>query len=473
LKTLLSLIFMRPQIAAILALIITPLSAAPQSPNIIFVLADDLGYGELGCYGQKEILTPNLDRMAAEGQRFTRFYSGATVCGPSRSVLLTGRHQGRTTVRGNFPQPESAIGALSEEDVTFAMALKSGGYTNAVFGKWGLGNTGEAAVGHPLRKGFDEFMGYLSHWHAHNHYPDFLWHGEERIELPHKVRPVGNLGGAITEVGRFYADDLFADQGLSFVARHQDRPFMLFWSLVIPHANNERQYETGDGAHVPDYGPYALKDWPAQDKGHAAMITRLDSYMGRLMDQLRLLGIAENTLVFFTSDNGPHAESGHNLGRFTPAGPLTGRKRDLNEGGIRVPGIAWWPGTVRAGSTTDHVAYFGDWFATACDLAGVEIPDGLDSISFAPTLKGRPEDQKEHEFLFWEFHERGYDQAALYQGRWKGIRKGSVKNPLALYDLTNDIAEKSDVAAEHTEIASRIDAYLKSARTESPNWPVK
>jgi arylsulfatase A-like enzyme len=458
-----------------LMLIHAGVSAVPlkSQPNLIFVLADDLGYGELGSYGQKEILTPCLDRMAAEGLRFTQFYAGATVCGPSRAVLLTGKHQGRTSMRGNFPQPESPVGALTEEDLTFAMTLKTAGYTNAVFGKWGLGNTGGASAGLPSRKGFDEFMGYLGHWHAHNHYPDFLWHGEERIALPHETVPVGKLGGGITKNGRFYADDLFADQGLSFIARHQDKPFLLYWSLVIPHANNERQYETGDGADVPDYGPYALKDWPAQDKGHAAMITRMDSYMGRLMDQLKLLGLAENTLVFFTSDNGPHAESGHDLKRFNPAGPLTGRKRDLTDGGIRVPAIAWWPGTVKAGTTADHVAYFGDWFATVCELAGTEVPEGLNSISFAPTLKGQADRQKTHDFLFWEFHEKGYDQAALYQGRWKGIRKDSVNNPLALYDLENDIGEKTDVSSKHPEIASRMDAYLKSARTESPNWPTK
>jgi len=240
--------------------------------------------------------------------------------------------------------------------------------------------------------------------------------------------------------------------------------------MVVPHANNERNRVLKDGAHVPDYGPYALKDWSHQDKGHAAMITRMDSYVGRLLDHLELLGLAEDTLVVFTSDNGPHNESSHNLERFQPSGPLRGIKRDLTDGGIRVPTIAWWPGHIPPGSESDHAGYFGDWFATAVDLAGVDLPPGLDSISFVPTLLGQVDQQPQHEFLYWEFHERGFRQAALYQGRWKGHRSGGSDAPVQLYDLDNDIAEQHDVAEKHPEIAEILSDYLKSARTESADW---
>ena len=270
-----------------------------------------------------------------------------------------------------------------------------------------------------------------------------------------------------------YADDLFADEALKFIARHPTQPFFLYWSPVIPHANNERNRALKDGAHVPDYGPYATKDWPVQDRGHAAMITRLDGYVGRLLDQLTLLGLARNTLVIFTSDNGPHNESSHNPARFRPAGPLTGMKRSLTEGGIRVPCIAWWPGQVPAGRDSAHVAYFGDWFATACELAEARVPADLDSISFVPTLLGHGQSQRSHEYLYWEFHEGGFSQAALYQGRWKAIRERSRSAPLKLYDLREDIAEQTDLAAAHPELAARLDDYLKTARSESADWPAR
>jgi arylsulfatase A-like enzyme len=446
---------------------------AMERPNLIWVMADDLGYGELGCYGQRIIQTPHLDRMAREGLRFTQFYAGATVCAPSRSVLMTGQHHGHTRVRGNAGPANPRAQALRAEDVTVARALQDAGYATALIGKWGLGEVGAAESGLPRRHGFDYFFGYLSQHRAHNHFPEFLWRNEDKMPLPNDVVPVGDHGGGYARDAVIYADDLFTDEALKFVARHQDRPFFLYWSPVIPHANNERNRELKDGAHVPDYGPYALNEWPPQDKGHAAMITRLDGYVGRLLEHLALLDLARNTLVIFTSDNGPHNESSHNLGRFQPSGALTGIKRSLTEGGIRVPCIAWWPGRVPAGRESGHVAYFGDWFATACELAGGQLPTGLDSISFVPTLlaDGRP--QSSHEFLYWEFHERGFSQAALYQGRWKAIRQRTVSAPLALYDLRNDIAEQTDLAAKHPELAARLGDYLKTARSESSDWPAQ
>ncbi len=462
---------MRMKPALLLALL-APLAAfaAPaRQPNLIWIMADDLGYGDLGSYGQKVTTTPRLDRMAAEGMRFTQFYAGATVCAPSRSVLMTGRHHGRTRVRGNAGQTNPAAQALREGDATVAATLRSAGYATALIGKWGLGDVGAAESGLPRRHGFDHFFGFLNQTHAHNHFPDFLWRNEQRIALPNKVTPVGPVPGAgyATEAVLF-ADDLLADEALKFVANHQHKPFFLYWSMVIPHANNERTRELRNGAHVPDFGPYAGKDWPEQDKGQAAMITRMDGYVGRMLDHLRQLGLAENTLVLFTSDNGPHNESNHDLSRFQPSGPLNGTKRSLTDGGIRVPAIAWWPGTVRPG-VSGHVAYFGDWFATAAELAGTATPAGLDSISFAPALRGKG-DQRTHEFLYWEFHERGFSQAALYQGRWKGIRERSLSAPVALYDLREDIGERTNVAARHPDIAARIDAYLKTARSDSPDW---
>ncbi len=422
-----------------------------RKPNLIFILADDLGYGELGSYGQKTIRTPHLDRMAAEGMRFTHFYSGATVCAPSRSVLMTGQHQGHTRVRGNAGKKNPLAQALRAEDTTVAEVLGGAGYTTALIGKWGLGDVDGAEPGLPRKQGFDHFLGYLNQVHAHNHYPEELWLNEARV--PNSA----------------YADDRFADEAIRFVNGQKDRPFFLYWSMVVPHANNALTKKSGNGAEVPDLGPYAGESWPEPDKGHAAMITRLDGYVGRMMEELERLGIAENTLVVFTSDNGPHDESGHDLTRFTPSGPFTGIKRSLTDGGIRVPFLAWWPGRIAPG-VSPHVGYSGDWMATAAELAGAETPEETDSLSLVPVMSGK-DGQKEHEFLYWEFHEGGFRQAALYQGRWKGIIPGAGK-PLRLFDQQQDPAEKNDVATAHPEITAKIAAYLKTARSESPDWPV-
>lgn len=448
-------------------------TTAAERPNLIWIMADDLGYGDLGCYGQSVIQTPSLDRMAAEGLRFTQFYAGATVCAPSRSVLMTGLHHGHTRVRGNAGQINPVAQALRAEDVTVAKMLQSAGYRTTLIGKWGLGDVGAAESGLPRRQGFDSFFGYLNQHHAHNHFPDFLWRNEQKVSLPNKVVPVGEAGGGYAEEAVLFADDLFADEALKFVANHQDQPFFLYWSMVIPHANNERTRALKNGAHVPDFGPYAETDWPDPDKGQAAMITRLDSYVGRMMEQLKFLGLAENTLVIFTSDNGPHNESNHDLTRFDPSGPLTGIKRSLTDGGIRVPAIAWWPGSVAPGSVSEHVGYSGDWFATAAELAGATPPADLDSISLVPELLGKTDQQKSHEHLYWEFHERGFSQTVLYQGRWKAIREKSAEAPLRLFDLTNDIGEQSDVAAKHPELTRQLADYLKTARLESADWPIR
>lgn len=444
-----------------------------ERPNLIWIMADDLGYGDLGCYGQKIIQTPHLDQMAREGLRFTHFYAGATVCAPSRSVLMTGQHHGHTRVRGNAGQANPKAQALLAEDVTVAKVLQQAGYRTALFGKWGLGDVGAAASGLPRRQGFDEFYGYLNQQHAHNHFPDFLWRNEDKVPLLNKVVPIGDTGAGYATEAIQFADDLFAEEAIQFVSQTHSKPFFLYWSMVIPHANNERTRVLKNGAQVPDFGPYADHDWPEPDKGQAAMITRLDGYVGKMLATLREKGLAEKTLVIFTSDNGPHNESNHQLERFQPSGPFTGIKRSLTDGGIRVPAIAWWPGQIQPGSESDHVASFADWMATAAELAGTTIPPGCDSISFVPTLRGSSAEQKQHEFLYWEFHEGGFKQAALYLGRWKGIRRGSEEANIVLYDQQSDITEQHDVTDKHPEIVAKIDQFLKTARTTSSDWEPK
>ena len=447
---------------------------AASTPNFIFILADDLGYGDLGCYGQKLIQTPRLDRMAAEGMRFTQFYAGATVCAPSRCVLMTGRHTGHCSVRGNGTGPEQS---LRETDRTVAEMFDGKGYATGLIGKWGLGDYRPGTdVGLPNRRGFDYFYGYANQVHAHNYYPEFLWRNGDKHMLSNEVQRVersygGFTGGAATKRVE-YSHDLFAQEALDWVRQHREEPFFLYLALTIPHANNEGTRLTGDGAEVPDYGPYQDRDWPDPDKGQAAMITRMDRDVGRLLDLLREIGIAGNTLVIFSSDNGPHDEANHNLERFQPSGPLRGIKRSLYEGGIRVPTIAWWPGKIEAGSVSDHVGYFGDIFATACELAGEKAPENLDSISFLPTLLGQSNRQREHRYLYWEFYEQGSRQAVRF-GKWKAIRQPMLTGKVALYDLENDIGETRDVAAENVSEAAKAVRYMDAAHVPDERWKVR
>ena len=410
-------LFNLQSLAALLAVVLfaagkSQSTFAAEKPNIIWIMADDLGYGDLGCYGQELIATPRLDRMAAEGMRFTQFYAGSTVCAPSRCVLMTGQHTGRCRVRGNAGRE---IQTLFPEDVTVAEVLKKAGYATALCGKWGLGDVGNA--GHPLEQGFDHFYGYLNQVHAHNYYPEFLWAGREKAPLRNVVeradRAYGDFVGGWATERIDYSHDLIAANAMQWIDEHKDGPFFLYLALTIPHANNEGTRGTGDGQEVPDYGPYADKDWPDPNKGQAAMITRMDADVGRILDRLLALGVAENTLVVFTSDNGHHREGGNNPEFFDANGPLRGMKRALYEGGVRVPTIAWQPGAVPVDAVSDHIGYFGDLMATACDLAGVERPTpehGLQSISLVPTLYDQGE-QEEHPYLYWEFYEQGSRQA--------------------------------------------------------------
>ena len=332
--------FFRRLCAAGILLTTAGFAQAPR-PNLILILADDLGYGELGSYGQKQIQTPHLDRLAAEGMRFTQFYAGNTVCAPSRSVLMTGLHMGHTRVRGNAGNRNPEAQSLQAGDVTVARVLQQAGYATGLVGKWGLGEV--ESPGEPRKQGFDYYFGFLNQTHAHNHFPAFLWRNGEKVPLPNVVTAVGEIPGAGYATKRIvYADDLRADDSRAFIARNKDTPFFLFVSLVTPHAHNERSRELGDGNEVPDYGIYAGKPWKDSVKGHAAMVSRLDRDVGRLMAQLKELNLDERTAVFFSSDNGPHREGGpdYEPNFFEASGPLRGIKRSLTDGGIRVPFLA-------------------------------------------------------------------------------------------------------------------------------------
>ena len=444
------------------------LHPAERKPSIIFILADDLGYGDLGCYGQTKIKTPNLDKLAAEGMRFTSFYAGSTVCAPSRCALMTGLNTGHARIRGNAAVP------LQPQDLTVAELLKKAGYRTALIGKWGLGNQGTTGV--PQKKGFDEFVGYLDQTHAHDYYTDYLWRYEPRTDArpgyDGRVEFPENRNGKLGT----YMDDVFNTAALRYVSINKPnslnhyRPFFLYLAFTIPHANNEEGRRTGNGMQVPSDAPYSNEPWPQTEKNKAAMITRLNTYVGQLMDKLKELKIDDSTVVFFSSDNGPHKEGGVDPDFFHSSGPLRGIKRDLYEGGIRVPLIVRWPGEIKPGTTNDQPWAFWDFLPTAADIATTPVSEKIDGISFVPTLLGRPQ-TNHHDFLYWEFHERG-SQQAVRMGDWKAVRLAPGA-PLELYNLSTDLGEKHNVAGENPEIVAKIEAYLKTARTESEQWPIK
>jgi arylsulfatase A-like enzyme len=442
-----------------------PFAGAAEKPNIVVILADDLGYGDLGCYGQKKIRTPNLDRLAADGVRFTQAYAGSTVCAPSRCALMTGLHTGHCRTRGNGGGggPRDNV-PLAPTDVCVAELLKGAGYATALVGKWGLGE--EGSTGLPTKKGFDHFFGYLNQHHAHNYYPDFLWDGEKKVKIDNLQSKVENVAAKFN----VYAPDLLLADALRFVEDNKAKPFFLYFATIAPHANNEKTRATGEGSEVPSDAPYTAENWPQPEKNKAASITRLDADVGKLLAKLKELGLEEKTVVIFSSDNGPHKEGGNDPQFFASSGPFRGFKRSLTDGGIRTPMIVRWPGSVKPGSTSDHVWAFWDFLPTACELAGVAAPKGLDGISIVPTLTGKGE-QKRHDFLYWEFHEGGTSQAVRY-GNWKAIRPSPSK-ALELYDVVADPGEKKNVAGENPAVVEKIEAYLKTARTDSKEFPVR
>ena len=433
-----------------------------RQPNIVLIMADDLGYGDLSCYGQKSFATPHIDRLAKEGMRFTDYYAGSTVCAPSRCVLMTGYHTGHCLIRGNARVP------LRPEDVTLAEVLKQAGYRTGLFGKWGLGE--EDSTGYPTQQGFDEFYGYTNQQHAHNYYPTFLLHGDKRVKLDNVVPNEGPNGDGKASEKRQYSHDLIVEKALDFVSRQKDEPFFLYLALTIPHANNEAKQE---GMEVPDLGEFAQKNWPAGRKGHAAMITRMDRDIGRLRAQLEAQGIAKDTLILFTSDNGPHNEAGYQHEMNDSNGPLRGSKRDLYDGGIRVPLIAWWPGQIAAGATSGLIGAHQDMLPTLAAIAGANkhVPQDIDGLSLAPTLLGEAAKQQQHDYLYWAFYERGGSQA-VRSGIWKLVEQ-PYGTPPQLFDVTKDIGEQNDIAAQHPDVVEKLSTQFKKAYTPSKTWKFK
>ncbi len=440
-----------------------PTAVSAPKPNIIYILADDLGYGDPGCYGQKKFKTPHIDRLASEGMRFTQHYSGSTVCGPSRSSLMEGLHTGHTAVRGN-----SAGQLLRPETITLPEALKAAGYTTAITGKWGIGEP--PPLDDPLRHGFDSAYGYVNMYHAHNFFPEFL------IRNGRKEPLVGNVtdhtlgfdkmpeGTGVAKVKVTYAPNEIEREALAFLDAHRAKPFFLYVALNLPHNNGELAKTTGDGCEVPDYGEFANREWPQVERGFARMVQLADLTVGRILDKVKELGLDENTLIVFSSDNGPYGGGGHNHEFFDSNGELRGYKRDLYEGGIRVPFLARWPGKIKPASTSPHVSAMWDLYPTFCELTGAKTPAGLDGISFAATLLGQGT-QARHEYLYWEFYEVGGSQA-VRQGDWKAVRLNLTNNKpevFELYDLATDLGETRNVAAANPEIARRLRSLMTAA----------
>ena len=455
-------------------------------PNIIYILADDLGYRELGCYGQEKIKTPNIDKLAAEGMRFLQHYSGSPVCAPSRCTLMTGKHTGHAFVRDNHEigEWESGLGQLPlpDSELTVAKILKNQGYTTGAIGKWGLGGVG--TTGDPNNQGFDFFYGYNDQRKAHNYYPEYLWRNGEKEFLDNDTFSAhqafegdpDNPADYDKYKGNDYAQDLMAAEALKFVKTNKDNPFFLYLAFPVPHLAlqvpdeelvqydgwDDKPYLKGN-SYLPHMKPRAA---------YAAMITRMDRQIGELMQLLKDLELDEITLVVFSSDNGTTYLKQVDYDFFNSQGDLRGFKGSVYEGGLRVPMIAHWPGMIRPGTTTDHISAFWDILPTLAELTGSPIPEHVDGISLLPTLLGEKK-QQTHEFLYWEFRPRG--QQAVRYGHWKGVRMDIINNPaapVALYDLRKDISETTDVSEQHPEIVQKIDVFMKEAHTPSEVFPI-
>ena len=448
-----------------------------QRPNIIFILADDLGYGDVGFNGQKLIKTPNIDRLAREGMKFSQFYAGTSVCAPSRSSLMSGKHTGHTYIRGNKGVDPEGQEPIADSVVTIAEVLKKAGYATGAFGKWGLGPVG--SEGDPNKQGFDQFYGYNCQTLAHRYYPNHLWDNQKKVVLEANQNLLYN---------KQYAPDLIQKQALDFVdSKNGKQPFFLFLPYILPHAellvpeDSIFQYYKGkfpEKAHKGlDYGPDATKGgYASQEYPHAAfaaMVSRLDLYVGQILDKLKEKGLDENTLVIFTSDNGPHVEGGADPKFFNSSGGFKGVKRDLYEGGIREPFAARWPGVVKSGTNSEYIGAFWDLLPTFAQIAGAKVaPSSTDGISFLPTLTGKGA-QRKHDHLYWEFHEQGGRQA-VRQGNWKGVRLNAAGNPdapLELYDLSKDPSETKNVAAQFPDKAKELGKIMNSEHVPSTIFP--
>ena len=445
-------------------------SAAWRKPNIVYILADDLGYAEVGCYGQKKIKTPNIDKLAVEGMKFTQHYSGNPVCAPSRCTLMTGLHTGHSQVRGNKQvggqegwKLGSTIGGqwpLEEGTVTVAKILKDAGYTTGAFGKWGLGRVG--TTGEPAKQGFDRFYGYNCQRQAHTFYPNHLW-SDDKVEWIE-----ANKDGK-EEV---YSHDLIAEEALKFVKANKNRPFFLYVPFTIPHValqvpeDSLAEYK----GKWPDPPYDGKKGYIAHENPracYAGMVTRMDKDVGRIMSLLKDLGLADNTLVIFTSDNGPTYAGGADSAFFESAGPLRGLKGSVYEGGIRVPFIARWPGKIKPGSETGHVSAFWDFLPTACEIVGAKPPANIDGVSYLPTLLGKRRKQKTHDHLYWELGGR----QGIRMGDWKLVRTRPGRK-IELYNLAKDIGEQKDVGKENPKILAKMTEMLTTARTKSGVFPL-
>ena len=442
-------------------------------PNIIFILADDLGYGDLGCYGQKLIKTPNIDKLAANGMRFTQFYAGSPVCAPSRAALMTGLHTGHAAIRGNKAMKPEGQYPLPASSLTIAEVLKKGGYVTGDYGKWGLGFVG--TEGDPLNQGFDAFYGYNCQTLAHDFFPEHLWDNQTKVTLPNTP--------AKPEV---YAADLIHENALKFINANQKKPFFLYLSYTLPHA--ALQLPAGDKTMesykqqfneqpVPVQLPWngvGYEPQPYPHAAYAAMVSRLDSYVGSIMNRLRSLGIEKNTLIIFSSDNGPHKEGGNEPEFFNSNGSLKGIKRAVFEGGIRVPMIACWPGIITPASVSNYVGAFWDFLPTFAEISGQHPPENVDGVSILPVLQSN-KNQPQHKFLYWEFHEEGGKQA-VRMGRWKGVRLKVFDNadaPIQLYDLETDEKETNDIAAKNPAIVSDIKKIMRQSHVENNVFPFR
>ena len=445
---------------------LTSTASSAEKPNIIFILADDLGYGDLGCFGQTTFSTPNIDSLAATGMRLTRHYAGSTVCAPSRCVLMTGKHTGHASVRGN-----NAV-LLKPGEVTLASKLKATGYRTGCFGKWGIGHPPPRTD--PNDHGFDDFYGYVNMFHAHNFYPEFLIKNG-------KLDPLENVlddewvtkedyglgeakeGAGVAKVKKVYAPDRFTEEALHFIDENAESPFFLYYALNMPHANNEAgRPPYHDGMEVPDHGEFASKDWPQPEKGFAQMIQKIDNYVGRIVNRIEKHGLTDNTLIIFTSDNGPHSEGRHEVEYFDSNGILRGQKRDLYDGGVRVPTIAKWPGKIEVGSESDLLSGFQDMMPTLGDIAGYETPTDTDGISILPTLLGKEDQQTKQEYLYWEFLEKGGKKGVATK-KWKAVMLGTLAKtpqPIELYDLVNDPSETNNIANQHPETVKQMKQWI-------------
>jgi arylsulfatase A-like enzyme len=419
------------------------------TPNIIFIMSDDQGYADLGCYGSKVLKTPFIDKMAGEGMRFTQVYTGSPVCAPTRCGLLTGKHSGHITRRDNRstdditkPFAKRKLIPLDPDDFTFGEMLKKAGYATGAFGKWGVGNPG--TTGTPDLHGFDEFYGYLDQVHAHDYYTDYLMHNLDTIPIPENK--AGQKG--------LYSHDLIFEKSIDFVKKNKHKPFLLYLPLTLPHGKYE----------IPDNSLYADYPWKENVKNYAAMISKMDSDIGRLFSLLKELEIDQNTIVFFTSDNGPNPPF---LKDLESNKPFRGVKRNLLEGGIRVPMIVRWPGKIKAGSVSEFTWGFWDVLSTFADLANTSSPPGLDGISVLPTLLGQ--NQKEKDFLYWEYYSP-FQQAVRFDN-WKGIRLGTSEK-IHLFDLASDPQEKNNVASNHPQIVLKMKSIMEKEHQDSPHWPV-